>query len=696
MPERDWLLEIGCEEIPARFVEGGLKQLKEKTLTWLKENRISHGEVNAWATPRRLTLLIKGVADQQEDVSEEVRGPAQRIAQDGDGNWTKAAEGFARKQGVDVTALVLKEHKGETYVFARKQEQGKPTIRLMEEELPTVLDGIHFPKAMRWGSRRTRFIRPVRWMVCLWGNEEVPLAWAGVTAGRETRGHRFLGSRTVLESPASYMETLRQQHVIVDAEERREMIRSQLKQLEEQHGWTIPVDPELLDEVTYLVETPTALYGRFDEAYLKLPPAVLITTMREHQRYFPVEGADGQLLPYFVTVRNGNDHALSTVARGNEKVLSARLADARFFYEEDQKLPIATAVEKLDQVVYYEDLGTIGDQVRRIRASVQEMAGRLQLPDTDIQTLLRAAEICKFDLSTQMVYEFPELSGLMGRDYALKAGEDEAVADAIEEHHYPRAAGDRLPQGTAGALISLADKIDAVVSAFAIGIQPTGSQDPYGLRRRAAGAVQILTGRGWSALPLSELTGLTLKRLADDGWVKRSLDEVQEELDTFFRLRIKAMLQEAGIRYDIIDAVLAAGTDQPKLVLDKARTLAARVDAEAFKSVVEGFSRAANLAKKDTDGAPVDRERFESQAEHDLWNAVQETRESFETALTARDTDRMLDALSALAPSIHAFFEEVLVMADDEAVRRNRLALLREIDALVGRFAAFNQLVFAS
>ncbi|PTM59469.1 glycine--tRNA ligase subunit beta [Desmospora activa] len=696
MSERDWLLEIGCEEIPARFVEGGLKQLREKTVTWLKEKRIAHGEVNAYATPRRFTLLIKGVAAKQEDIAAEVRGPAKRIAMDEDGFWTKAAQGFARKQGVDVTGLALKEYKGETYVFALKHEEGKETDSLLQEELPTVLNSIHFPKAMRWGSGRTRFIRPVRWLVCLWGEEVVPVSWAGVTAGRQTRGHRFLGAAVDLDHPASYVETLRQQHVMVDAMERQALIRSQLEQLEQQHGWTIPVDPDLLDEVTYLVETPTALFGRYDEAYLSLPPAVLITTMREHQRYFPVEGADGKLLPYFVTVRNGDDHALVTVAKGNEKVLSARLADARFFYEEDQKLPIATAVAKLDQVVYYEELGTIGDQVRRIRAGVQEMAARLQLSEAEVAQLARAAEICKFDLSTQMVYEFPELSGLMGRDYAVKAGEDQQVADAIEEYHYPRFAGDRLPTGTIGTLISIADKMDAVVSAFAIGIQPTGSQDPYGLRRRAAGVIHILAERGWSPLTLSALIDLTLQKLTADGWVKRSEEEVRAELESFFRLRVKALLQEAEIRYDIIDAVLAAGVDQPKLVLDKARTLATRVNAEEFKTVVEGFSRAANLAKQGTDESTVDSGRFETPAEHALWNAIQETRETFATAAADRDTERMLDALSELAPSIHTFFEDVLVMAEDEAVRRNRLALLREINDIVGRYAAFNQLVFAS
>ncbi|MFC4076723.1 glycine--tRNA ligase subunit beta [Salinithrix halophila] len=696
MPERDWLLEIGLEEVPARFVADGLEQLKQKLTRWLEDNRITYQSTEVYATPRRLAVLVKGVADRQADVEEEVRGPAKRIAVAADGSWSKAAEGFARKQGLNPDQLVLEEFKGETYVFARKHVEGKPTAKLLKESIPDVLSAISFPKAMRWGSRRTRFIRPVRWLVGLFGEEVIDFEWAGVTADNTTRGHRFLGEDTVIPAPDQYVARLKEQYVVADVEERRAAIRAQLSRLEEDYGWRIPVDEDLLDEVTHLVEYPTALYGSFDKTYLELPSAVLITTMREHQRYFPVEGEGGQLLPYFVTVRNGDDHALATVAKGNEKVLSARLADARFFFEEDQKVPIATAVAKLDNVVFFEGLGTIGDQVRRIQALSTELAHRLGLSEGVRDTVQRAAEICKFDLSTLMVDEFPELSGLMGEVYAKKAGESVEVARAIQEHHYPRFAGDRLPEGTVGSLISLSDKLDAVVSAFSLGIQPTGSQDPYGLRRRASGVIHMLAERGWREVSLLNLIDLALVRLEQDGWLNRPASEVKEELTSFFNLRLKALLQEAGIRYDIIDALLAGDTSHPSLVLEKARVLAEEVEKDDFKHVVEGFSRAANLAEKGEAGLEVNRDLLEAWTERELLASIRNAAEAYEEAEAKHDARAMFEAIGKLAPVIHRFFDDVLVMAEDPGIRNNRLALLQQIDGLVGRFAAFKQIVFAS
>ncbi|MGA9175426.1 MAG: glycine--tRNA ligase subunit beta, partial [Thermoactinomyces sp.] len=491
MNKRELLLEIGCEEIPARFVDGAVKQLAQKLTDWLNEKRISYESYQTYATPRRLTVSIQGVAERQADLYEEVKGPAERIAKTPDGAWSKAAEGFARKQGVSVDSLTLKEIKGENYVFAKVHHEGANTALELQKGLPEVLQGLHFPKTMRWHGR-TRFIRPVRWLVCLFDHEVVPVKWAGLTAGRKTRGHRFLGHEIEIAHPAEYVEALKQQYVIVDVAERRNLILDQLRQLQEQHDWVIPVDPGLLEEVVHLVEYPTALFGTFNEEFLALPKEVLITTMREHQRYFPVEDRDGKLLPYFVTVRNGDDRHLETVAKGNEKVLRARLADARFFYEEDLKQTIEKAVAKLDQIVYQEELGSVGDRVRRMADLASAIGERLGLDQEELKQLNRAAHIAKFDLATQMVGEFPELEGFMGRTYALKAGEEAAVAEAIFEHHLPRFSGDDLPQTKIGGILALADKMDAICSSFGIGIQPTGSQDPYGLRRKAAGIVQIL------------------------------------------------------------------------------------------------------------------------------------------------------------------------------------------------------------
>ncbi|QKG84932.1 glycine--tRNA ligase subunit beta [Kroppenstedtia pulmonis] len=695
MPKRDLLFEIGCEEIPARYVEQGTQQLSVKLSGWLKDHRITYTEIETFGTPRRLAAVIRQVAEFQEDIEEEVKGPARRIALAEDGSWSKAAEGFARKQGVSVEDLSWKEFKGETYVFAKKHQKGLSTADLLKEKLPTMIESLHFPQTMRWGSRRNRFIRPVRWLVCLFGEEVIPVEWAGVTASNRSRGHRFLGEEVTILSPAHYADALEGEWVIPDVSKRRSMIREQLTQLEKEHGWRIPVDEGLLDEVTHLVEYPTALYGSFDEEYLELPPAVLITTMREHQRYFPVEGANGELLPYFVTVRNGDDHALDVVAKGNEKVLSARLADARFFYDEDLKTPIQDAIDKLDQVVYFEGLGTVGDQVRRIRSLVLNMAYRFGLEAGEVQKLLRAAEISKFDLTTYMVSEFPELAGIMGEEYAVKAGENPAVAQAVLEHHYPRFGGDTVPEFLIGSLISLADKVDAVASAFSIGIQPTGSQDPYGLRRRAAGAVQILMEKRWPEISLDELLTQALTRLQHDGWLKRPLDEVKGELLSFFQLRLKASLQDQGIRYDIIDAVLASDLSYPWLVVEKAKTLSKQVEEESFKHVVEGFSRAANLAEKGESGVEVDPEKFAEEAEHNLWEAVVAAKETFNKSHKEQHAEAMYNAIQVLAPVIHNFFDEVLVMVEDEDQRKNRLALLGEIHQLVTRYAAFKKIVFA-
>jgi len=695
MSKRELLLEIGCEEIPARFVDGAANQLGEKLADWLKEKRVSFDAYRVFSTPRRLAVLFEGVDEKQEDVHEEVKGPAARIAKTPEGAWSKAAEGFAKKQGITVDQLELKEMKGETYVFARVHHPGKATSELLLKGVPEVISSLHFPKTMRWGAGRTRFIRPVRWLVCLYGEEVVPVSWAGLTAGRKTRGHRFLGQEVEIHNPGDYLEQLRQQFVIADPEERQAMIRKQLRQLEEENGWIIPVNPDLLHEVTHLVEYPTALSGSFDTEFLALPREVLITTMREHQRYFPVESRDGALLPHFVTVRNGDEKGLAVVAKGNEKVLRARLADARFFFEEDQKLLIETAIRKLDQIVYQEELGSLGNRVRRVGQLALSLADDLVLSDLERQNLMRAGEIAKFDLATQMVGEFPELEGVMGRIYALWHGETAEVAEAVYEHHLPRFAGDDLPQNRLGALLSIADKLDAVVSSFAIGIQPTGSQDPYGLRRKAAGVVQILLQEGYHSVSLKKGLRLAMELLAEANLIKVPQDELETDLISFFALRLKAVMQEEGIRYDVIDAVLEADIASPSMALKKARVLMEQMGREEFKFEVEGFTRVANLARKagvvELDGAGLTED-----AEKTLLRAFEEAKEGFNRAKEERDPETMYRALRSMVPEIHRFFDEVMVMVEDEKVRNNRLALLRNIMILTREFAAFDRIVFPS
>ena len=598
MTKRDLLLEIGVEEIPARFVEDGVAQLAKKITDWLTAKRISFDSFRTFATPRRLAVIVENVADRQPDLEEEVRGPAKRIAMDEEGNWTRAAEGFARKQGLTAAELRLAEYKGEIYVFADKRSPGELTYDLLLKELPSIFGSLHFPHGMRWGSGRTRFIRPVRWITCLLGEEPIPVEWAGKRATNKTYGHRFLGQQIMLSSPAAYLEALREEWVIADVTERKQMIRDQLMALEEEHQFRIPVAEDLLNEITHLVEYPTSLVGRFQEEFLTLPKEVLITTMREHQRYFPVEGEDGGLLPYFVTVRNGNETANDLVRKGNEKVLQARLADARFFYEEDQKLPIDEAVSRLDQVIFHDELGSIGDRTQRIVFIARELAQLLELDGETKEKVERAAKICKFDLSTQMVDEFPELEGVMGEEYARQKGEDPEVALAVREHLLPRFPGDSLPTSVVGAVIGLADKMDTIASFFAIGVVPTGSQDPYGLRRRAAGILQILLNQDWRKVSLEQLILLSLRSLEEKDLLQRPRETIAADLESFFMPRMKAILQEEEIRYDVIDAVLAVGIHYPHWVVEKARVLAAQMEEEAFKSIAEGLIRAPIWRKK--------------------------------------------------------------------------------------------------
>jgi len=689
---KDLLLEIGLEEVPARFVRGAMEQLKDKTEKWLEAGRLAYDEVRAYATPRRLTVHVVGLADKQEDRNEEVKGPARRIAQDETGAWSKAALGFSRSNGVEPDALFFKELGGVEYVYANKSSKGVETASLLPEALPAIVTSLTFPKNMRWGAHELRYVRPIRWLVALHGEEVVPFEIAGVASGRMTRGHRFLGVETELAKPADYVDQLRGQHVIADVAEREAAIVQGIRDMSEQRGWHIAVKEDLLEEVLFLVETPTVLGGSFDPAFLDIPQDVLITSMREHQRYFPVLDGEGKLQPHFVTVRNGDALSLDVVARGNEKVLRARLSDAKFFYEEDKRLAIADAMAKLENVVYHEELGTVADKVRRMRAIADQLARHLLASDDVIADVSRAADICKFDLVTQMVYEFPELQGIMGEDYARKAGEREAVACAIREHYSPRHAGDRPPASQTGAIVGIADKIDTIVGCFSIGIVPTGSQDPYALRRQAAGIVSTILEHRME-LTLSELFDIAFEIHAARGF-KRELYDIRRDLEEFFSLRVKNVLAEQEIRYDVVDAVLGSGNSDVRRTLLRAHALQKRAaaDAIAFKPAVEAFNRVCNLAAK-SESRQVDALLFAEPAEGALFEAWQAAHGAFLTAVAETRMDDALSALASLSDRIAAYFEAVMVMADDEAVRSNRLAVLGLIADDIRSFAEFSKLV---
>lgn len=689
---KDLLFEIGLEEIPARFIRAAMEQLQERTVKWLDSARIGYGEVKAYATPRRLAVLVSGVAEKQEDVSEEVKGPSRKIALDDKGEWSKAALGFARSQGVSPEAFTFKELAGVEYIYAVRNSAGVETASLLGEALQGIVSAMTFPKNMRWGSYDFKFVRPIRWLVALFGADVVDLEMTGVKADRVSRGHRFLGLETSLGEASQYVEKLRAQHVIVDVEEREALISRQIAELAEAKGWTIAVKEDLLEEVLFLVETPTALFGTFDPAFLNIPQDVLITSMREHQRYFPVLDDAGKLLPYFVTVRNGNAEALETIAKGNEKVLRARLSDAKFFYEEDQKMKIADALAKLENIVYHEEMGSIGDKVRRIRTISGELAGKLGLDGEAAKHISRAAEICKFDLVTQMVYEFPELQGTMGEDYARKAGEPDEVARAVFEHYQPRFAGDEAPASVIGAVVSLADKIDTIVGCFSVGIIPTGSQDPYALRRQTAGIVQIILEKGL-ALRLPELFEIALRAHREQRGLSGAEEELRTALNDFFGLRVKRLLSE-NVRYDVVDAVASAGFDDVADAVSRSRALMEAVTGTAdFKVTVDSFNRVGNLASKAGDAA-IQPQLLGAGPELDLYETWQSLRVPYREALAEGRAEEALGKLSGLKEAVTAFFDSVMVMAEDESVRANRLALLAGIDSDLKAFADFSKLVW--
>lgn len=692
---KDLLLEIGLEEVPARFVRAAMDQLKDKTEKWLESSRLGYKEVKAYATPRRLAVLVTELSEKQADVSEEVKGPARKIALDESGAWTKAALGFARSQGVEPEALFFKELGGVEYVYANKSSVGVETAALLPEALPALATSLTFPKNMRWGSYELRYVRPIRWLVALFGSEVVPFEIAGVATGNVSRGHRFLGSDAVIGEPSQYLAKLREQHVIADVEERQAAIVAGIEQLAKERGWHIAVKDDLLEEVLFLVETPTVLTGSFDPSFLNIPQEVLITSMREHQRYFPVLNAEGKLQPHFVTVRNGDALSLDVVAKGNEKVLRARLSDAKFFYEEDQKVKIPEFLAKLENIVYHEELGTVADKVRRVRAISDRLAQRLRVDDAVRADVDRTAELCKFDLVTQMVYEFPELQGIMGEDYARKAGEKDAVARAINEHYSPRNAGDTPPASLVGAIVGIADKLDTIVGCFSIGIVPTGSQDPYALRRQAAGIVSTLLAHELE-LPLPELFQIGLDAQAAARPLKREAYDIVKDLNEFFSLRVKNVLTEQQIRYDVIDAVLSAGCDDVRRTLLRAQALQAETAdsrKEAFRPAVEAFNRVCNLAAKADESRLVDVRLFQDAAEGALYEAWQNAHGQFAKALVEARMADALEALRSLTNAVGAFFDAVMVMAEDEAVRRNRLALLASIADDVKSFADFSKWV---
>ena len=683
---KDLFLEIGCEEIPAGFVPKAMADMETLMKRELESARLEYGEIVTLGTPRRLVLAVKGIAERQPDAELTAMGPAKSVAYDKDGKPTRAAEGFARGQGVDVAALtVVMTEKGE-YLAAKKSEVGRDSADLLPEMLPRLMNAIPFKKSMRWADLDVRFARPIHWIVALFDSVVVPFSFGHIESGSASRGHRFMANTTFpVRDFAHYLEECERHFVIPDPEKRKEIIRREIERVAKQAKGNVLPDESLLEQVSFLVEYPSAVHGTFSEDFLVVPREVLITSMREHQRYFSLVDDQGKLLPGFITINNTLTDDPQVVVKGNERVLRARLSDARFFFDEDHKVRLDARVEALKSIVYQAKLGTSYEKMERFRALAQGLAGRLNPAVSE--KVYRAATLCKADLVTGMVGEFPEVQGIMGREYAIHDGEDVAVANAIAEHYLPTQAGGALPASDIGAFVSLADKMDTICGCFCVGLIPTGSADPYALRRSALGIINIIIEKGYRE-PLSALIKSSLDLLA--GKSVRSLEEVQRDVLEFFRGRFVNLMADR-FPSDVVDAVVSVSFDDLVEAGAKIAALAEFRNRSDFGPLAVAFKRVCNIVKEGVE-TPVSAELFQDPAEAELHGALKQVAGKVEAALSGADYLAALTEIATLKPAVDLFFEKVMVMAEDERVRGNRLALLTGIARLFGRLADFSRL----
>lgn len=689
---KDLLLEIGLEEMPAHIVSPSRIQLENKIVKFLDENKLTYETVQSFSTPRRLAVRVTQLPEQQEDTQEEVKGPAKKIAQDSEGNWSKAAEGFVRGQGLTTEEITFKELNGVEYVYVTKKNHGQKTLDVLAG-LKEVITSLTFPVTMHWADHEFEYIRPIHWIVALLDDEVIPFSVLDVTTGKKSRGHRFLGDDVTFDHSKEYEEKMKEQFVIVDPNERKAMIMDQANQLAEKHHWTLDLDENLLEEVNNLVEYPTAFVGAFDEKYLSVPEEVLVTSMKEHQRYFDVRNEQGLLLPHFISVRNGDSVHIENVIKGNEKVLIARLEDAEFFYSEDKKLSIEECIEKLKNVTFHEKIGTIYEKMQRVGVIGQIIGKEVGLSDDELTDLKRASEIYKFDLVTNMVGEFPELQGIMGEKYALLQGEKPTVAQAIREHYLPTSSDGALPESTIGAVLALADKLDSVFAFFAVGMIPSGSNDPYALRRQTYGVIRIVEEKGWQ-FPLVQLQmDIDAAVNADSEKYGVQLTSGQEEVIDFVKARLRQLLMTKDVRHDVIDAVISSEQKDLAKLFSSATILKKHLLDQDFRPSIEALTRVINLAKKGHDllnqESKVDAALFENDAEKALHQAVNIIEEQFAENTMSEN----YQALVALRPLIEQYFEETMVMVEDEQVKVNRLKELNRIAKMALSLASLDLLI---
>lgn len=685
---KNLLFEIGLEEMPAHIVVPSMNQLKEKTAVFLKENVLNYDEIAAYSTPRRLAIYVTNVDERQADQEEVVKGPAKKIALDAEGNWSKAAQGFVRGQGLTTDDIFFQEIKGVEYVHAKKHTDGKAAFEVLAG-LKDVLTSLTFPVTMHWGKYDVEYIRPIHWIVALFGDEVIPFDFLDIQTGRTSRGHRFLGHDVTFTTADEYLEKLAEVYVIADSKRREEMITDQIQQIATKNSWKIELDADLLEEVNNLLEYPTAFVGNYAEKYLSVPEEVLVTSMKEHQRYFDVRDANGQLLPHFISVRNGDRNHIENVIKGNEKVLVARLEDAEFFYQEDKKLTIDSCIEKLKNVTFHKKIGSLYEKMQRVSAIAQIIGQKVGLTAEELKDLKRASAIYKFDLVTNMVGEFPELQGIMGEKYALLQGENTAVARAIKEHYMPVSSEGELPESNIGAVLAIADKLDSVLTFFSVGMVPSGSNDPYALRRQSYGIIRIISAKNWH-FPLT-----SLQKEIEDEINQNSIYGIQLAVESnavseFIKARLKQFFATQAIRHDVVEAVIASEQQDLSQIFHAAQILKNHLKDPEFKVSIEALTRVINLAEKATeDNEKIDATLFENQAEHDLYAAAKAVEEHFSENTMADN----YQALVQLRPLIEAYFADTMVMVDDESIRNNRLNQLKQISKMALVIASLDHLI---
>lgn len=694
----DLLIEIGVEEIPADVILPALDQMKVALADGLTALRLTHEGVEVYGTPRRLAAIVKNVAGRQPDEVREIKGPPASAAFDADGNPTKAAQGFAAKNGLEVSALrVVEDDKG-SFVYATVQEAGQPAAEVIPALLDEMMTGFVFPKTLKWGDLEERFARPVRWLIALLGNEVLNWAFAGVQAGRDTRGHRFLGDCSVaIPSPEAYLDILRDQHVLADHRERRDIIAQRAEEAAATVNGRPRLDPDLLDENNFLVEWPSCILGSYPDRFMALPEAVPVTVMQKHQRYFPVEDAAGKLMPYFIIIRNGEGRGEEIIRKGNEKVIVPRLEDAEFYMTEDLKTPLPERLESLKRVTYMESLGTLYDKTIRIERLVEWLCEHLDVADCDRLAALRAAELSKCDQVTLMVGDgkLAALQGLIGGHYARLAGEPESVVEALSQQYLPIRPDDPAPSSDAGKMLALADKLDNLAAAFRLGMIPKGTRDPQGLRRQTQALVTIMQ-EGDYYLDVRDVVWHALSLLPDpDPRPKGALstEEAGEALLDFIHGRLAAAMEDEGVAYDVVRAVLAADWYAPVEIIGRGRALQGiRAVATDFEAQVDTATRPANISRAAVidEAICVDPELFADPTETALWDACLQADAEIEVA---PDYPAIWEALRKLHDPIEALFEAVMVNAEDEALRNNRLALMRTLDRLYLKLADFTQIV---